>query len=82
MAAPAKSMAFPVQDYGELVRGLPREVVASALLRALSFHKPERVPRISAQVCQCRDKGGNRPLWPCPETRAIIAAIAGEEEAA
>lgn len=74
--------AIPVLSYDELMRELPRGTLASALLTALRFHKPEWVPRIGEQVCQCRDKGGNRPLWPCPEAHAIIAVLAGEQAAA
>lgn len=71
--------AIPVMSYEELTGKLPKEVVASALLRALSFHKPEHSPLAGADLCQCRDKGGQRRLWPCPEVRGIASALAREE---
>lgn len=73
--------AIAVRGYDRVLAEEPREKLAAALRAALSFHEPER----SAEswgvhyLCQCRDRGGARRLWPCPETRAIVAALAGEE---
>lgn len=68
-----------VMHYAELLPSLPPETVAAALMEALRFHEPERTAGFPASLlCRCRDKGGARPAWPCPEVRAIIAALGGE----
>lgn len=69
----------PVLSYEKLLAGLPRDVIAMALMAALHFHKPERYQDWGGGLmCQCRDKGGGRRLWPCPEVRAVIAALGRE----
>lgn len=77
---PDSARLMPVQGYGDLLAGLPPGTVAAALMAALRSHEPEWNPGWDAYVCQCRDKGGARRLWPCPEVRAVTAALAGEEE--
>lgn len=69
--------AVAVMSYDTLLAELPKESVAGALLAALGFHKPGK-DAWGDDVCQCRDKGGSRLLWPCPEVRAVVAALSGE----
>jgi phage baseplate assembly protein gpV len=75
--------AVPVLHYDELLAARPREGIIAALRAALGHHEPERYEEWGGGWrCQCRDKGGTRRLWPCPEVRSVVAALAGEEAAA
>lgn len=76
---PGNAIAAPVLSYSELLPGLEKKVISSALMTALGFHRPEVNDRHGMTECQCRGKGGARQPWPCPEVRAIIAALAGEQ---
>lgn len=71
--------ATAVLHYDQLLAQLPRETVAAALRAALAFHEPERYDQWDGDwICQCRDKGGARRLWPCPEAQAVIDTLSGE----
>ncbi len=71
--------ATAVLHYDQLLAQLPRETVAAALRAALAFHEPERHPGWDQMwICQCRDKGGQRRTWPCPEAQAVIDTLSGE----
>jgi hypothetical protein len=84
-ASPATGREGPPQatavlHYDQLLAQLPKETVAAALLAALSFPVPEQHHGWDGtwMTCQCRDKGGQRRTWPCPEAQAVIDTLSGE----
>jgi hypothetical protein len=74
------STAFPVKSFDALFREVPQEVLAAALKAALEYHKPERYEDWGGGwLCACRDKHGERKIWPCAEVRAVITALGQDE---